>query len=71
MKQILDAILAGDTAAVGELDVPEHYRGITVHADEAEHVRGSGQPRRRIRARACTWTTYRRPSSGRVRRWSR
>ena len=35
MKQILDAILAGDSAAVGELDVPEHYRGITVHADEA------------------------------------
>jgi len=35
VKQILDAILAGDTAAVGELDVPDHYRGITVHADEA------------------------------------
>ncbi|TCC21875.1 crotonyl-CoA carboxylase/reductase [Kribbella speibonae] len=35
MKQILEAILSGDNAAVGELDVPEHYRGITVHADEA------------------------------------
>jgi crotonyl-CoA reductase len=35
VKQILEAILSGDTAAVGELDVPEHYRGITVHADEA------------------------------------
>ncbi len=36
MKQILDAILAGDTPAeVGELDVPDHYRGVTVHTDEA------------------------------------
>ncbi|GAA0600955.1 crotonyl-CoA carboxylase/reductase [Kribbella sandramycini] len=40
MKQILDAILAGDTAAVGGLDVPDHYRGITVHADEAGMFEG-------------------------------
>ena len=40
MKQILDAILSGDTAAVGELDVPDHYRGITVHADEATMFEG-------------------------------
>ena len=37
MKAILDAILAGDTAAeeFARLDVPESYKGITVHADEA------------------------------------
>jgi crotonyl-CoA reductase len=40
VKQILDAILAGDTAAVGELAVPDHYRGITVHADEATMFEG-------------------------------
>ena len=36
MKNILDAILAGDTPAeeFGRLEVPESYRGITVHADE-------------------------------------
>jgi crotonyl-CoA reductase len=40
VKQILDAILAGDAAAVGALDVPDHYRGITVHADEATMFEG-------------------------------
>jgi crotonyl-CoA reductase len=40
VKQILDAILAGESAAVGELDVPDHYRGITVHADEATMFEG-------------------------------
>ncbi|TDO52541.1 crotonyl-CoA carboxylase/reductase [Kribbella sp. VKM Ac-2527] len=40
MKQILDAILAGDSAAVGELPVPDHYRGITVHADESTMFEG-------------------------------
>ncbi|WP_350274478.1 crotonyl-CoA carboxylase/reductase [Kribbella sp. HUAS MG21] len=40
MKQILEAILSGDNAAVGELDVPDHYRGITVHADEAAMFEG-------------------------------
>ncbi|MEV0290805.1 MULTISPECIES: crotonyl-CoA carboxylase/reductase [unclassified Kribbella] len=40
MKQILEAILSGDTAAVGALDVPDHYRGITVHADEATMFEG-------------------------------
>jgi crotonyl-CoA reductase len=40
VKQILDAILAGDYAAIGELEVPEHYRGITVHADEATMFEG-------------------------------
>ncbi|RLK55354.1 crotonyl-CoA carboxylase/reductase [Actinokineospora cianjurensis] len=34
MQEILDAIQAGEREAVGALPVPEHYRGITVHADE-------------------------------------
>jgi crotonyl-CoA reductase len=42
VKQILDAILAGDTRAeeFGRLDVPEHYRGITVHADDVTMFEG-------------------------------
>ncbi|HEY9336011.1 MAG TPA: crotonyl-CoA carboxylase/reductase [Kribbella sp.] len=40
MLQILEAILSGDTAAVGTLDVPDHYRGVTVHADEATMFEG-------------------------------
>ena len=42
MKAILDAILAGDTAAAefARLDVPESYKGITVHADEASMFDG-------------------------------
>ncbi|MDX6240920.1 MAG: crotonyl-CoA reductase [Kribbellaceae bacterium] len=42
MKQILDAILAADTPAeeFGRLDVPEHYRGITVHADDVTMFEG-------------------------------
>ncbi|GLZ43374.1 crotonyl-CoA carboxylase/reductase [Actinokineospora sp. NBRC 105648] len=34
MQKILDAIQAGEFEAIGSLPVPEHYRGITVHADE-------------------------------------
>jgi crotonyl-CoA reductase len=42
VKQILDAILAADTPAeeFGRLDVPEHYRGITVHADDVTMFEG-------------------------------
>ncbi|HEY9413775.1 MAG TPA: crotonyl-CoA carboxylase/reductase [Pseudonocardia sp.] len=36
MKEILEAILADELDAVGGLRVPDHYLGITVHADEAE-----------------------------------
>ena len=38
MKQILDAILSGDTTAedYAALEIPESYRGMTVHKDEAE-----------------------------------
>jgi crotonyl-CoA reductase len=44
VKQILDAILAGDTPAeeFGRLEVPEHYRGITVHADDVTMFEGLG-----------------------------
>ncbi len=34
MRKVLDAIMAGEFDAVGSLPVPEHYRGVTVHADE-------------------------------------
>ena len=42
MKNILEAILAGDTPAeeFGRLEVPETYRGITVHADETGMFEG-------------------------------
>ena len=40
MLEIRDAILAGQFDTVGALDVPEHYRGVTVHADEAEMFAG-------------------------------
>ena len=69
MQHILDAILAGDTAAedYAALDLPESYRGVTVHKDEVdmfEGVESRGQgppqvaaPRRRARS----------PSSARAR----
>ncbi|MFE5074389.1 crotonyl-CoA carboxylase/reductase [Streptomyces halstedii] len=34
MQKILDAILAGEFGEVGELPVPDFYRGVTTHADE-------------------------------------
>ncbi len=42
MKQILDAILAGDTSAddFAALDVPESYRAVTVHKDEVDLFEG-------------------------------
>jgi crotonyl-CoA reductase len=40
VHEIRDAILADDTAALGGVSVPESYRGITVHADEAEMFAG-------------------------------
>ncbi len=40
VREILDAILADDLGAVGSIPVPESYRGITVHADEAEMFAG-------------------------------
>jgi crotonyl-CoA reductase len=40
VQKILDAILADDLEAIGSLDVPETYRGVTVHADEADMFKG-------------------------------
>ena len=40
MHDIRDAILADDPAALAGADVPESYRGVTVHADEAEMFSG-------------------------------
>ena len=40
MQDIRDAILADDMAGLGSITVPESYRGITVHADEAEMFAG-------------------------------
>ena len=42
MKQILDAILAGDTTPEGfaALELPESYRAVTVHKDEADMFAG-------------------------------
>ncbi len=42
MKDILAAILAGETtaAAFAALDVPDHYRGVTVHQDEVAMFEG-------------------------------
>src|SRR4029079_823084 len=40
VQEILDAILAEQYDAIGALDVPDHYRGVTVHADEAAMFEG-------------------------------
>jgi crotonyl-CoA reductase len=42
MKDILEAILAGDSgpADFADLPVPDHYRGVTVHQDEVEMFDG-------------------------------
>ncbi|TVT35009.1 crotonyl-CoA carboxylase/reductase [Amycolatopsis rhizosphaerae] len=40
LNEIRDAILAGDLTAIGSLDLPESYQGVTVHADETEMFDG-------------------------------
>ncbi len=40
MKDILEAILADDLAAVGALPVPDHYRGVVVRKDEVGMFEG-------------------------------
>ena len=40
MKEILEAILAEDTEAIGSMPLPESYRAITVHKDEATIFEG-------------------------------
>ncbi|MBP2338721.1 crotonyl-CoA reductase [Saccharothrix coeruleofusca] len=39
MQKILDAILGDEPEALASLPVPESYRGVTVHADEADMFR--------------------------------
>ncbi|HEX8520121.1 MAG TPA: crotonyl-CoA carboxylase/reductase [Pseudonocardia sp.] len=40
MQEILDAVLAGHHDALAALDVPDHYRAVTVHADEVAMFEG-------------------------------
>ncbi|GAA4966096.1 crotonyl-CoA carboxylase/reductase [Pseudonocardia tropica] len=40
MKDIRDAILAGQFTDVGGLEVPEHYQGVTVRAEDADMFEG-------------------------------
>ncbi|GAB2976049.1 crotonyl-CoA carboxylase/reductase [Amycolatopsis acidiphila] len=40
LKEIRDAILSGDLDAVGSLELPESYRGVTVHSDETGMFEG-------------------------------
>ena len=40
MQEILDAILTDEHGAIGGLSLPDHYRGITVHADETDMFAG-------------------------------
>ncbi|MFC4951227.1 crotonyl-CoA carboxylase/reductase [Pseudonocardia sp. GCM10023141] len=40
MQEILDAILAEQFSEISGLDLPDHYRGVTVHADEADMFKG-------------------------------
>ena len=44
VQEILDAILADEHGAIGGLAVPDHYRGITVHADEVDMFAGHPVP---------------------------
>jgi crotonyl-CoA reductase len=40
LKEIRDAIVSGDLGAVSGIEVPECYRGVTVHADEVDMFEG-------------------------------
>ncbi len=40
MQEIRDAILTGEFDALGSLDVPDHYNGVTVRAEDAEMFQG-------------------------------
>jgi len=40
IKEIREAILSGDLGAIGSLELPQTYRGVTVHADESEMFDG-------------------------------
>ena len=70
MQEILDAILAEQYDAVGALDIPDHYRGVTVHADEVGMFEGLRLPGQGPPQVACTSTRCRPRSSARARRSS-
>jgi crotonyl-CoA reductase len=40
VQQILDAVMAEDTEALSAMPIPEHYRAVTVHADETTMFAG-------------------------------
>ena len=40
MKDILDAVLSGDTAALAGTKLPESYRGVVVRKDEVDMFEG-------------------------------
>ena len=75
MKKILDAILAGDTTAeeFAALDLPESYRAVTVHKDEADMFEGlesrDKDPRKSLHVMASAinyntvWTSIFEPKS--------
>ena len=71
MKQILDAILAGDTSAedYAALELPESYRGVTVHKDEVEMFEGL-ETRDKDPRKSLHLEDVRCPSSARARRTS-
>ena len=73
MKQILDAILAGETSpeAYAALEIPDHYRAVTVHKDETEMFDGARHPRQGPAASPCTSRTSPCPSSAPARPTSR
>ena len=72
MKRILDAILAGDTAAedFAALEIPQSYKAVTVHKDEVDMFEGLASRDKDPRG-PCTWRTWSCPSSAPARPWSR
>ena len=40
MQEIKDAILSGELASLGGIEVPDHYKAVTVHKDETEMFSG-------------------------------
>lgn len=70
MKEILDAIQSqtATSADFAALPLPESYRAITVHKDEAEMFAGLGS-RDKDPASRSTWTTCRCRSSAPARPW--
>lgn len=65
MKEILDAIQSQDSTAAdfAGLSIPESYRAVTVHKDEAEMFAGLAT-RDKDPASRCTWTRCPCPNSG-------